>query len=660
LLLRSAGLDAFLADPRDEALREALHMLEPRLFELPLEIGFDGAPLETFMPLARLAVRPMELVVIEDERARFGIAARLSVELLESETELVLERFTSLLEGAQAPVQLVERAGAGSLGTFSVAGEPVRFGVSRRAEGDAPRFVLDWSDVGDASFELPDARLSGDARALFEFSLDSAGLSKLLDRAAEAEPEAAKLVSVLEILGLLGDPAFSVSFALGDAGDRWITTGRVRNGAALARRLQRLPAGGFDGRTARLIPPDATFAMIQRSNLKGALAPARAILESQGQDPLPMIQQMIGIDVQAEILDPLGSESGFYTSRTTGGGGLASSVVFAAVEDEATLSATFHKLAGLANGAAAAVSRGYVAVRSTRIAEVPAWQVQFPGLPVPLEPCWALADGFLVAGATPQALQAALLRLRGGGRSLLDREEVRAVIGRRGPALLRLVFVDAAETLEDGYGWTALIASAIANGVRSPRDASREPGLLLPTFETLSDGARSMVSAWFLDGEDLVLSGEMDRSSLVHLTMFLGGPIAEMYVPMVIAGVASSLVVPMVVQSAFEQRESGMDVAAVLDLTVLYQALQDFAVKNEGRYPDSLELLVIPDEQGFTYLDQPELPLDPWGRPYVYEALDEGREFLLYSLGADDAPGGEGEAADVYPPDQNGAASEDS
>lgn len=45
-----------------------------------------------------------------------------------------------------------------------------------------------------------------------------------------------------------------------------------------------------------------------------------------------------------------------------------------------------------------------------------------------------------------------------------------------------------------------------------------------------------------------------------------------------------------------------------------------------------------------------ELPLDPWNRPYQYLAPARGadREYDLYTLGADGAPGGEGQDADVY------------
>ena len=48
------------------------------------------------------------------------------------------------------------------------------------------------------------------------------------------------------------------------------------------------------------------------------------------------------------------------------------------------------------------------------------------------------------------------------------------------------------------------------------------------------------------------------------------------------------------------------------------------------------------------YLDAREPPQDPWGRAYLYRLPPEkGLEYDLYTLGADGAPGGEGEAADV-------------
>lgn len=43
-----------------------------------------------------------------------------------------------------------------------------------------------------------------------------------------------------------------------------------------------------------------------------------------------------------------------------------------------------------------------------------------------------------------------------------------------------------------------------------------------------------------------------------------------------------------------------------------------------------------------------DLPLDPWGKPYVYKVPGEkGIDFDLLSYGKDGQPGGTGEAADI-------------
>ena len=42
-----------------------------------------------------------------------------------------------------------------------------------------------------------------------------------------------------------------------------------------------------------------------------------------------------------------------------------------------------------------------------------------------------------------------------------------------------------------------------------------------------------------------------------------------------------------------------------------------------------------------------ELPMDPWGRAYLYLSPGEYREADIYSMGADGLPGGEGQNADI-------------
>lgn len=65
------------------------------------------------------------------------------------------------------------------------------------------------------------------------------------------------------------------------------------------------------------------------------------------------------------------------------------------------------------------------------------------------------------------------------------------------------------------------------------------------------------------------------------------------------------------------------------------------------KFPSTEEGLkvLIDNEKGTKFLDQKELPLDPWGNAYMYKL--ENNEPLITSYGADGAQGGEGENADI-------------
>lgn len=47
------------------------------------------------------------------------------------------------------------------------------------------------------------------------------------------------------------------------------------------------------------------------------------------------------------------------------------------------------------------------------------------------------------------------------------------------------------------------------------------------------------------------------------------------------------------------------------------------------------------------YLKKADGLVDPWGQPYIYKIPGKSGEFEIISLGADGAPGGEGENADI-------------
>lgn len=106
-------------------------------------------------------------------------------------------------------------------------------------------------------------------------------------------------------------------------------------------------------------------------------------------------------------------------------------------------------------------------------------------------------------------------------------------------------------------------------------------------------------------------------------------------------GPAGELTEPATLEDERRSRLVGAQIAAI------HAALDAFALRNGGRWPGELEWLVLKDENGRAYLPSPEAIVDPWGRNYAYELGQGGGTPRVSTLGADGAPGGEGEDADV-------------
>lgn len=113
-----------------------------------------------------------------------------------------------------------------------------------------------------------------------------------------------------------------------------------------------------------------------------------------------------------------------------------------------------------------------------------------------------------------------------------------------------------------------------------------------------------------------------------------------------------ALLTTVVAINVLPNQDKAMVQKARADIAVLGQALETYRLDNLT-YPDagaSLQALVTPPATGAMrnegYIKK--LPMDPWNRPYQYSVPGKNGAFDVYSLGADGAPGGENENADIY------------
>ncbi len=133
-------------------------------------------------------------------------------------------------------------------------------------------------------------------------------------------------------------------------------------------------------------------------------------------------------------------------------------------------------------------------------------------------------------------------------------------------------------------------------------------------------------------------------------TRSTGFTLLEILVVLVILGLMASLVGPQV----FKQLSGSKTKAAALQIEELSSALDLYRLE-VGKYPTSeqgLDALISKprnvENWNGPYLKKKVIRQDPWGNDFHYRAPGQNGEFDLWSLGADNREGGEGEDQDVH------------
>jgi len=133
----------------------------------------------------------------------------------------------------------------------------------------------------------------------------------------------------------------------------------------------------------------------------------------------------------------------------------------------------------------------------------------------------------------------------------------------------------------------------------------------------------------------------------VNFLRLSGFTLIELLVVLAILGMLAGLVGPRVLS----QLGGAKGKTAEVQISDLEQAVDLFKL-DVGRYPTQNEglraLVTNSNISGWNgpYLRR-GLPDDPWGNPYRYQFPGRNGEFDIFTYGADNAPGGNGENADV-------------
>ncbi len=523
VMVWSAGADAWFVDEKDEELHSALTMLDTRLAELPDEIEEPDFPLDALLFGLDVMASPMSLRLALRKEAQPGqlpFRAQLTVEPCNGEDSAVMaERLSTILTQYGVP----------SLGkSEAVHGlQMVPLGPMSAYHGAlGNELVIAVNDVATDMPKLGSLDLPESVRPIFAFKVDYRQIGGAMAQAmqfAAASAGGDEEASDAAMAGMMWMQNTTVQGGMGYGADRLYGASRTQNYVTAAKASNLFPSRPLTEREIAMIPSDATWAAIWRMNPRGIVTVMRQAIAAQIKqqsdaeiDPFAMLQAFTGFDIEADLFDTLGETAGAYTSDTTGGGGWTSLVAFSAVKDEKKMRETIAWAESEINSLAAAQAQGYVALRVRHIDGQHISTLTFPGLPIPLELSYALADGYVYFALNPRALLAAIGQAKEGRDGLASNPRFVDVAGKNLEDLYSLSFIDTPRFVRDGYSLVGMGCAALDNALRSKSDTARDPGIVLPSYPALEKGSKAFAQLGRIDGDDMVVTWQADRSMLVN------------------------------------------------------------------------------------------------------------------------------------------------
>lgn len=243
--------------------------------------------------------------------------------------------------------------------------------------------------------------------------------------------------------------------------------------------LQLIESPPLTDATLKLVPKSATMVVATHLDLAKLLDVARTVagkFAPGGAGPVDAALSMagvpLGLNVENDLIKPIGDEWVLYASPTVGGNGPLGLVLINHPRDAARLDASLRSLARLGNraidsGTAKDQPRAHLV--DADIAGVP---VHYLDTPI-VSPAWAIKDGNLYVALYPQTVAAAANAPH--ETSILDNENFLAMRKEIGPGAEKateITFFDLPRSAPEGYPYvlavTRLLGFADMSGLPTP------------------------------------------------------------------------------------------------------------------------------------------------------------------------------------------------
>ncbi|MCA9277149.1 MAG: hypothetical protein KDA29_14100 [Phycisphaerales bacterium] len=594
LELHSVGLYDWPGNEKDEAFMDAFKLLRERMGDL----------------VAELDMEPMQ-----GEMMRLGwdlLTARSSLYIASSDQGLDASFVLAPGNGSTEAMHQ-QLSGLAMMGGFEFADQGNGISEAMGPMGpmtlgfDEQRLWLAMGESKPASLEIQRYALPKGVAPIMSGRVDINGLIEMFAPGMGAELEAQAGMMPGNPMGMfVGENAVIVEFAAGVDTKQMHVVSRLV-GARQAMQLDGDQTNMFTQADFAHVPVDAVRVSAFQTNISATLEGLEQAMMMSGDPTLEEINEELGFDIVNDMLANFGERAIYYQSDTTGGGGLTSAVALVDLRDPDAMGRAHRKLVDRLNELAVDEASGYVRVESRDIGAVEVFSMNFPGLPIPFEPCWAINGGKLVLAVTPTSMEAALIQMSPrASTSIVQNEGFRSAIVSKMPkeGAAMVSYTDTPRMVAKGYGMTNMLTSAIANAARSPEHPDRVRGALLPGYSMFTKDVQFSggISKW--EGDDLVSHYFGDRSMLVQLSAGLGtlSDVQGIIAPAFAAGV----MMPALGQARYRANT----LKSATQLRTIVQGMVIYGSNNNDQPPATIDVLV---EQGIISSD---MLVSPMGSAY--------------------------------------------
>jgi prepilin-type processing-associated H-X9-DG protein len=355
-----------------------------------------------------------------------------------------------------------------------------------------------------------------------------------------------------------------------------------------------LEAKPLSDQALRTIPATATMAAAGHFDLGGLLGTVREMVRKidppTSQDfegGLDQVKQMIGMDLQGDILDTLGDEWVVYSNPAVGGSGILGLTVVNRLKEPAKAEQALGQLEKLLNGMMKEGMAGGPVTVAFNTVQQGDLTIHYLAVPF-VAPSWAIKDGVLYAGLYPQVISGAYEHVKSGGKSILDNPDFVALRKRltpEGRSVTAISYSDLPKVTTEGYQEVLMLARVYLG--MADLFGAKTPAMAMPTLTKLLPHVTPAAGIAWPDkdgyhfkeispfpGSQILAAGGMGPALAAEQTIFMG----------------------VALPALAKARINANRIKSASNLRMIGQAMLLYANENKGKYPAEMgELLLTQD-----------------------------------------------------------------